>query len=70
MADPECFDADLDPTFQDDAHPDPKFFLAKQIKIIFYHIFTFSFSLIFQNLSCVIFSLTMREEEQGVRDKV
>ena len=59
MADPERFDADPVPTFQVD--PDPKNFLPN---------LHFFFSIILHNLSCVIFSLTKREEGWGVRDKV
>ena len=36
----------------------------------FVQIFIFFFSIILQNLFCVIFSVTMREEGLGVRDKV
>ena len=55
MADPEPFDADPDPTFQAGADPDP-------------NPSTFVFK-VFQNLSCVIFSVRMREEGCEVRDK-
>ena len=60
MADPERFDVDLDPdtTFQADADPDQnpkgkKFFFFKSSTIV---------SKVFQNLSCVIFSVRMQEE--------
>ena len=65
VSDPERFDAVPDPTFQADA--DPKFVkLRREIFSILY----FFFSTILKNLSCVIFSVTMREEGLGVRDKV
>ena len=68
MADPERFDADPDSTFQ--AVADPKFVELRREKKIFFQIFIFFFSIILQNLSCVIFLVTMREEGQWVRDKV
>ena len=62
---------DQDPTFHADADrdPDPKYFLARGRKKISSKS-KFYFAIIFQNLSCVIFSVTMREEGRGVRDKV
>ena len=64
VADPECFDADPDPTFHADVDPAPnpdQILLARKRKQIFFQIFnTFSESL--QNLSCVIFSVTMGDE--------
>ena len=71
MADVQCFDADPDPTFHANAYPNPKKFLQGREKKCSTISSTF-FSLILQNLSCVIFifSVTMREEGRGVRDKV
>ena len=75
MADPERFYADPDPTFQADADPDlapapdPKIFVARERKKMFFQIFIFFFSIILQNLSGVIYSVTMREEGQGVSDE-
>ena len=61
VADPKRFDADPDPTFQADANPDPnlfsqgeEFFSSSKSSTIV--------SKISQNLSCVIFSVKMREE--------
>ena len=64
MADPERFDADPDPdtTFQADVDPDPKFVNLGRI-FFFLKIFIFFFS-------CVIFSVTLREEGLGERDKM
>ena len=56
MADPERFDAGPDPTFQADADPDPNRFI--RVRKIFLTIV----SKVFQNLSCVTFSVRMREE--------
>ena len=64
MEEPERFDADPDPTFQanTDPKPDPKnCTLGRKKNLII---------IILQELSCVIFSVTMREEGLGVRDKV
>ena len=70
MADPECLDADPDPTFQADVDQDPKLFELRREKKISSKL-SFFLSIILQNLSCVIFSVIMQEEEgQGVRDKV
>ena len=76
MADPEGFDADPDPvpnpTSQADADPDPDpniFWQMREKKFVF-QVLLFFISIIFQNLPCVIFSLTTREEGRGVRDKV
>ena len=55
MADPKRFDAD----------PDPKISLARERKNLFFQILQ-----ILQNLSFAIFSVTMREDGRGVRDKV
>ena len=70
MADPERFDADPDPdtTFQADVDPDPKF--VNLGRTFFFQIFIFFFSIILQNFSCVIFSVTLREEGLGERDKM
>ena len=74
MADPDRFDADPDPTFHADAdpapNPDPKYFLARENKEICHPNLQLFFSIILQNLSCVIFSVTIRKEGRGVRDKV
>ena len=67
MADPERFDADPDPTFHADTDPDPKFSSRKEIKISSKS--SPIRSKILPNLSCVIFSVTTREEGSGVRDK-
>ena len=70
MADQERFDADPDPTFQADADPAPNFcHLERQKKMSNFHFFLLH-NLTVQNLSCVIFSVTMREESLEVRDKV
>ena len=65
MADPERFDMDLDPTFHADGDPNPKLKLGRKKKI-----FKISSHLMilysFQNRTkrvCVIFSVTMQEEE-------
>ena len=71
MTDPERFDAgpdpdtsfhaDVDPDPAPDPNPDPKKLLdGKRIKKFFKS--STIFSKIFQNLSCQIFSVTMREE--------
>ena len=74
MADPERFDTDPDPSFQadmdPDPDPDPKFFKARERKLFLSPDLNFFFSIILQNFSCIIFSVTMREEGRGVRDKV
>ena len=47
--------------------PDPHFF-ANERKNVLQNLHVF-FSIILQNLSCIIFSVTMREEGRGVRDE-
>ena len=71
MADPERFDADPDPdtTFQADVDPDPKFVNLGRTFFFFKSSFFF-FSIILQNFSRVIFSVTLREEGLGERDKM
>ena len=69
VADPERFDADADPdpTFQADADLDPKFVARDRKK---FQNFFFVFSIILQNMSCVLFSVIIREElGLGVRDE-
>ena len=70
VADPERFDADPDPdtTFQADVDPDQKF--VNLGRKFFFQIFIFFFFIILQNFSCVIFSVTLREEGLGERDKM
>ena len=70
VADPECFDADLDPTFQADADldpdpPDPNPFT--RVRNLFLQIFNYCFQSL-PKLVSVIFSVRMQEEEWGVRD--
>ena len=66
LADPARFDADPDHTFQADAdqYPapdsDPKFCCLGREKI--FKSSFFFFSIVLQNLSWIIFSVTMREE--------
>ena len=60
VADPERFDADPDPSLHADAEPDPNI-LARSEKNISAKSSTV-FSKILQNLACVIFSVTMRED--------
>ena len=63
VADPECFDADLDPTFQADADPDPPdpnpF---TRVRNLFLQIFNYCFQSLPKFVS-VIFSVRMQEEE-------
>ena len=75
MADPERFDADpdpdptfqadtdpdLDPTFQADTDPDPHPNPFTRVRTFFFKSSTIV-SKVFHNLSCVIFSVRMREE--------
>ena len=68
MADPDCSDADPDPTFHADADPDPKLFRLKGNKK-FPSKSSPIRSKIVPNLSCVIFSVIMRQEGSGVRAK-
>ena len=46
-----------------------RIFSAREIQKVFFQIFNYFFQIL-QNFSCVIFSVTMREEGRGVRDKV
>ena len=61
MADRERFDVDPDSTFQADADPDPNPNSFTRVKIVFFKSSTIV-SNAFQNLSCVILSVRMREE--------
>ena len=68
MADPERFDADPDPTFQADADPDPApapdpiFSPRERKKFSSKSSITVFFLKYYQTLSCLIFSVTMREK--------
>ena len=46
------------------------FFSKREKKLFFFQIFIVFFYINLHNLSCVIFSVAMREEGLGVRDKV
>ena len=61
MADPERFDADPDPTFHADAE------LRIRIQIFFAWERKKNFFKILQNLTCVIFAVTVQEEVGGIR---
>ena len=68
MVDPERFDEDPDPTFQADVDPDPAPVTDPdpnpftRVKKLFLQIFNyFIVTKVFQNLSCVIFSVKIRE---------
>ena len=65
VADPERVDADPDPAFQA-AGFGSKICFARERNI--FQIFIYFFSIFLQNLTYIIFSVTMREEGLGVRE--